>query len=73
MFCLVADNSGTNRHGWIDRVGLREHSDAQVVAMRYSAAVWFESLRQNLHESRLAVTVSTDDSNSITIVDADGY
>jgi hypothetical protein len=73
VFGLIADHGLTNRHVWVETVGLSEHANAQIVAVGDSPAVWLESLRENLHQSRFAVTVSTDDANSITLVDADGY
>ena len=73
MFGLLADHCLTDSHGLVEGVTLVEHSDAQIASMGNSAAIGFESLRKNFHQSRFAIAVATNDSDSITIVDADGY
>jgi hypothetical protein len=73
VFGLFADYGLTNSHGWVKRVTLVENSDAQITAMSHAAAVWLEGLRENLHERRFSVAIATNDSDSIAVVDADGY
>ena len=73
VFGLFANYGLTNSHGWVERVTLVEHSDAQIAAMGHAAAVWLEGLRENLHQRRFAVAVCTNNANSVTLVDSNGY
>ena len=73
VFGLFANHGLSDSHGWVEGVTLVEHSDAQITAMSHATAVWLEGLRENLHERRFTIAVSTDDADSIAVVDADGH
>ena len=72
MFWHVANYGLPDGLPRVNHVGLVEQPKGHVVAVSDSPAVWLHALGQQLEQSRLAIAVAADDSDSVALVYAYG-
>jgi hypothetical protein len=68
----TADNGLAHGEVTINLIRLVEHAQGDASATGNAARVWLKAASKNLHQRGLAITITTYNTNAVTVIDTNG-